>query len=86
MSGGVDSSTVNGLLAGYSDRPVKSFSIGFQEQPFNEIEYARIVAKHFNLDHHEYFVAPRDVLDVLPMLVDSFDEPYANASAIPTYF
>ena len=86
LSGGVDSSTVNGLLAGLSNRPVKSFSIGFQEQPFNEIEYARIVAKHFKLDHHEYFVTPRDVLDAIPLVVDTFDEPYANASAIPTYF
>lgn len=86
LSGGVDSSTVNGLLSGLSNGPIKSFSIGFQEQPFNEIEYARLVARHFRLDHQEYFVTPRDVLDFIPTLVDSFDEPYANASAIPTYF
>lgn len=86
LSGGIDSSTVNGLLSSLSSSSVKSFSIGFQEEPFNEIEYARIVARHFKLDHHEYFVTPRDVLNVLPLLVNSFDEPYANASAIPTYF
>lgn len=86
LSGGIDSSTVNGLLAGLAKGPVKSFSIGFQEQPFNEIEYARIAAKHFNLDHYEYFVSPRDVLESIPLIVGTFDEPYANASAIPTYF
>jgi asparagine synthase (glutamine-hydrolysing) len=86
LSGGVDSSTVTGVLSQLAQRPIKSFSIGFDEQPFNEIQYARIAARAFAAKHHEYFVTPADVYDIIPVLLDSFDEPFANASAIPTYF
>jgi asparagine synthase (glutamine-hydrolysing) len=86
LSGGVDSSTVTGLLTGLTGGPVKSFSIGFAESQFNETEYARIAARAFASEHHEYIVTPGDTYDVIPHLLDSFDEPFANASAVPTYF
>ena len=86
LSGGVDSSTVTGVLTQLSGHPLKSFSIGFDEQRFNEIDYARIAAQAFGTEHHEYFVTPRDVYEALPVLLEAFDEPFANASAIPTYF
>jgi asparagine synthase (glutamine-hydrolysing) len=85
LSGGVDSSTITALLTQEAQRPVKSFSIGFVEQPFNEIDYARIAARAFGVEHHEYFVTPRDTYEALPRLVDALDEPFANASLVPAY-
>jgi asparagine synthase (glutamine-hydrolysing) len=85
LSGGIDSSTVTGILTRLTRAPVKSFSIGFQEDRFNEINYARIAAKHFGAEHYEYFVGPDDALDIIPVLLEACDEPFANASAIPTY-
>ena len=85
LSGGIDSSTVTGVLTRLTHGPVKCFSIGFGEQRFNEMEYARIAARHFGSEHHEYYVTPQDTFDAIPKLLDSFDEPFANASAIPTY-
>ncbi|ALA59782.1 asparagine synthase (glutamine-hydrolyzing) [Nitrospira moscoviensis] len=86
LSGGIDSSTVTGLLTRLGKAPVKAFSIGFAEQRFNEMEFARIAARHFHAEHHEYYVTPEDTVDAIPIVLDSFDEPFANASAIPTYF
>ncbi len=86
LSGGVDSSTVTGVLQQVAGRRVKSFSIGFGEARYNEITYARIAAGALRAEHFEYFVVPRDVTAALPTLLESFDEPYANASSIPTYF
>ncbi|MBI4523203.1 MAG: asparagine synthase (glutamine-hydrolyzing) [Deltaproteobacteria bacterium] len=86
LSGGVDSSTVTGVLTKLTKAPIKSFSIGFAEQGFNEINYARISARAFGSEHHEYFVTAKDVADAMPVLLKVFDEPFANASAIPTYF
>lgn len=86
LSGGTDSSTITGLLARNLQEPVKSFSIGFHENPFNEIAYARIAANHFHTDHHEYFVTPEDTLAVIPKLVQAYDEPYGNASAVPAFY
>jgi asparagine synthase (glutamine-hydrolysing) len=85
LSGGVDSSTVTGVLMQAAGRPMKSFSIGFGESRFNEISYARIAARALGAEHHEYFVLPKDVPEMLPVLMASFDEPYGNASAIPTH-
>jgi len=85
LSGGVDSSTVTGLLIKLARRPVKSFSIGFHEQRFNEIDYARIAAQSFGAEHYEYFASPKDAYDLMPILAEGFDEPYGNSSAIPTY-
>ena len=86
LSGGVDSSTVTGVLSQLNKRPIKSFSIGFGEQRFNEIHYARIAARAFGSEHYEYFVSAKDAYDTIPILLEGFDEPYGNASAIPTYF
>src|SRR5262245_557123 len=86
LSGGIDSSTVSGLLTRIAGHPIQTFSIGFGEQRFNEIDYARIAAQAFGANHHEYFVQPSDVLTAIPVLLEAFDEPFANASAIPTYY
>jgi asparagine synthase (glutamine-hydrolysing) len=86
LSGGVDSSTVTGVMTQLNKGPVRSFSIGFGEERFNEMEYARIAARAFASKHTEYFVTPKDVLDAVPVLLRAFDEPYANASAVPTYY
>jgi len=86
LSGGIDSSTVTGLLTRISGHPIQTFSIGFGEARFNEMDYARIAARAFGAIHHEYFVQPSDVLIAIPVLLDAYDEPFANASAIPTYY
>ncbi len=86
LSGGVDSSTVTGLMTQLAGRPIRSFSIGFEEERFNEMEYSRIAARAFGAEHHEYLVTARDAYDAIPVLLNAFDEPFANASAIPTYF
>jgi len=84
LSGGVDSSTVVGLMARHTDRPVQTFSIGFHEDSYNELAYARIAAKKFATDHHEFVVTP-DICEVVDDLAWHFDEPFADSSAIPTY-
>ena len=86
LSGGVDSSTVTGILTQVLKHPIKAFSIGFNEKRFNEINYARVAARSFESEHYEYFVTPRDTLDAIPVLIDAFDEPFANASAVPAYY
>jgi asparagine synthase (glutamine-hydrolysing) len=85
LSGGIDSSIVVGLMAAVSERPVKTFSIGFQESEYNELNHARRVAELWGTDHHEFVVEP-DALAVLPKLVRHYGEPYADSSAIPTYY
>lgn len=85
LSGGVDSSTVVALMAQESSTPVKTFSIGFEEQDFSELKYARRVAEHVGAEYHEFIVRP-NALDVLPTLVEHYGEPYADSSAIPTYY
>ena len=86
LSGGTDSSTVVGMMSRLGRGAVKTFSIGFEEQRFNELEYAEIVARKFHADHHTYLVSAADCLQALPYMVRFFDEPFANSSAIPTYF
>jgi asparagine synthase (glutamine-hydrolysing) len=84
LSGGVDSSTVVGLMARHMGQPVKTFSIGFNEDSYSELKYARVTAKHFGTDHHEFVVTP-DICHIVDELVWHFDEPFADSSAIPTY-
>jgi len=85
LSGGVDSSTIVALMARESSQPVKTFSIGFEEEEFSELKYARMVAEHVGAEYNEFIVKP-DALDVLPTLVDHYGEPFADSSAIPTYY
>ncbi|PYS82036.1 MAG: asparagine synthase (glutamine-hydrolyzing) [Acidobacteria bacterium] len=84
LSGGVDSSTVVGLMARHTNRPVKTFSIGFHEDSYNELKYARLAAERFGTEHVEFIVTP-DICDIVDELVWHFDEPFADSSAIPTY-
>src|SRR5215212_5071357 len=85
LSGGIDSSAVVALMSEESPTPVKTFSIGFEEQDFSELHHARRVAEHIGADHHEFIVRP-DAMEVLPLLVEHYGEPYADSSAIPTYY
>src|SRR6185312_9904569 len=85
LSGGIDSSSVVAMMARNSTRPVKTFSIGFKEQKFNELKYAREVAKKYGCEHHEQIVEPESV-SLLSKLVNAYDEPFADSSAIPTYY
>jgi asparagine synthase (glutamine-hydrolysing) len=85
LSGGVDSSTVVALMAQTAGARVKTFSIGFDVPEFDELEHARRVARHFDTDHHEFVVKP-DAIGILERLVWHFDEPFADSSAIPTWY
>jgi asparagine synthase (glutamine-hydrolysing) len=85
LSGGIDSSLVVGLMSEFSSSRVKTFSIGFDEPAFDELEHARRVAVHFGTDHHEFVVKP-DGVSILDKLVSHFDEPFADSSAIPTWY
>lgn len=84
LSGGVDSSSIVGLMSQISETPVKTFSIGFNEDSFNELKYARVAAKHFGTEHHEFVVTP-DLVEIVDDLVWHFDEPFADSSALPTF-
>lgn len=85
LSGGIDSSSVVALMAQNSNRPIKTFSIGFKQQKFNELKYAAEVAKRYGCEHHEQIVEPESI-NLLPKLVNAYDEPFADPSAIPTYY
>jgi asparagine synthase (glutamine-hydrolysing) len=85
LSGGIDSSSVVALMASVSGDPPKTFSIAFKESGFNEVGYARVIAEKFGTDHHEFLVTP-DATEVLEKLTWAFDEPFADSSAIPTYY
>ncbi|MHA2283475.1 MAG: asparagine synthase (glutamine-hydrolyzing) [Promethearchaeota archaeon] len=85
LSGGIDSSLVVAMMSRISNSPVKTFSIGFEEDKYNELPYAKVIANHFNTDHHEIIVKP-DTFAILPELVRQFDEPFADSSMIPTYY
>lgn len=86
LSGGLDSSSIVAIMAAASAGPVKTFSIGFPERRHNELQYAAQIAQRFGTDHQELIVTPERVPDVLPALVRQFDEPFADSSALPTYY
>jgi asparagine synthase (glutamine-hydrolysing) len=85
LSGGIDSSLIVALMAEASDRPVRTFSIGFDETGYDELAHARVVARHFATDHHELVVRP-DALAILDDVVRHFDEPFGDPSAVPTWY
>ncbi|HZR41868.1 MAG TPA: asparagine synthase (glutamine-hydrolyzing) [Ktedonobacteraceae bacterium] len=85
LSGGIDSSIVVGMMSQMMSQPVKTFSIGFEEDDYSELPYARRIAEHFGTEHHEFFVRP-NLIEVLPQLVWAYDEPFADSSMLPTYY
>ena len=85
LSGGIDSSAIVALMAQESSEKVKTFSIGFEEQDFSELHHARRVAEYVGAEHHEFIVRP-DAMEILPTLVEHYGEPFADSSAIPSYY
>jgi asparagine synthase (glutamine-hydrolysing) len=84
LSGGVDSAGIVALAAGEQAGPVKTFSVGFEESSFDELDRARLVAERYRTDHHEIVLRP-DAVELFPKLVEAFDEPFGDSSALPTY-
>jgi asparagine synthase (glutamine-hydrolysing) len=84
LSGGVDSGGLAALASRHVDEPLRTFSIGFEEEGFNELSRARLVAERYGTDHHELVLRP-DAVELLPKLVEAFDEPFGDSSALPTY-
>lgn len=85
LSGGIDSTAVVAMMSETLGKPVQTFAIGFEEQEYNELDYARMVARRFSTDHHEEVVRA-DAVSILPQMVRHFGEPFGDSSAIPTYF
>lgn len=85
LSGGTDSSTVAGMACKVLGRPVPSYSIGFDAQGYDEMEYARMAARHFKTDHHEIYFTPADLVRDIPLVAASYDQPFGNSSALPAY-
>ncbi|MBY0577520.1 MAG: asparagine synthase C-terminal domain-containing protein [Burkholderiales bacterium] len=86
LSGGTDSSTIAGMLGEVTGAPARTYSIGFEAEGYDEMEYARIAANRFGTDHHEYYVTPDDVASAIPRIAAAYDQPFGNSSAVPTYY
>lgn len=86
LSGGTDSSTVSGHLAKLGDGAARTFSIGFDEEGYDETGFARIAAKKYATDHTEYYVTPKDIVELVPKLAGYYGAPFGNSSVIPTYY
>ncbi len=86
LSGGTDSSTVAGMLARTSKDPARTYSIGFAADGYDEMEYARVAVRHFGTRQVEYYVTPEDVVNAIPLIAASYEQPFGNSSAVPTYY
>ena len=86
LSGGTDSSTIAGMIGEVAGRPAASYSIGFEAEGYDEMEYARTAARHFRTEHHEYYVTPDDLIAAIPSAAAHFDQPFGNSSALPAYY
>lgn len=85
LSGGTDSSTVVGMLRDVLGRPPETYSIGFDVPGYDEMDYARIAARHFGTNQHEYYLSPQDVVDAIPLIAKTYDAPFGNSSAVASY-
>ncbi len=85
LSGGTDSSTVTGVIQRVGSSAVDTYSIGFDAQGYDEMEYARLAARHFKAKHHEYYVTPDDLVQHIPAVAAHFDQPFGNSSVLPAY-
>ena len=86
LSGGTDSSTMAGMLGEVTAEPARTYSIGFEAKGYDEMQFARIAARHFRTHHHEYYVTPDDVVKAIPRIAAAHDQPFGNSSAVPTYY
>lgn len=86
LSGGTDSSTVAGMIGLAHGSPAATYSIGFEAEGYDEMAFARLASKRFNTEHHEYYVTPDDLVQSIPMVAASYDQPFGNSSALPAYY
>ena len=86
LSGGTDSSTVAGMIGLVHGAPAATYSIGFEAEGYDEMEFARIASNRYKTDHHEYYVTPDDLVRSIPMVAASYDQPFGNSSALPAYY
>ena len=86
LSGGTDSSTVAGMIGQATGTPAATYSIGFQAEGYDEMAFARLAAKRYNTEHHEYYVTPEDLVRSIPMVAAHYDQPFGNSSALPAYY